>query len=110
MAKQFLDKDGLDALWARICLLIPDKNGTGATGEWDIDISGTAAHAPWAGITGKPTSFTPSGHTHSTTLAGSHNHTFTGSAVNTNSTGVHNHTFTGSAVTSATAGSHTHTV
>jgi len=31
------------------------KTGTGASGTWGISISGTAAAAPWSGITGKPT-------------------------------------------------------
>ena len=43
------------------------KDGTGASGTWGINISGnaaTATNAPWSGITGKPTTFTPSAHTH----------------------------------------------
>lgn len=30
------------------------KTGSGASGTWGISISGTAAAAPWSGITGKP--------------------------------------------------------
>ena len=45
----------------------PTLTGTGASGTWGINISGnaaTATNAPWSGITGKPTTFTPSAHTH----------------------------------------------
>ena len=45
----------------------PTLTGTGASGTWNISISGnaaTASSAPWSGITGKPTTFTPSAHTH----------------------------------------------
>ena len=45
----------------------PTLTGTGASGTWNISISGnaaTATNAPWSGITGKPTTFTPSAHTH----------------------------------------------
>lgn len=44
------------------------KTGSGASGTWGISISGTAAKAnsvPWSGVTGKPSSYTPSSHTHS---------------------------------------------
>lgn len=40
------------------------KDGTGATGTWGINISGNAGSVAWANITGKPSSFTPSSHTH----------------------------------------------
>ena len=46
---------------------VPTLTGTGASGTWGISISGnaaTATNAPWSGITGKPTTFTPSAHTH----------------------------------------------
>lgn len=46
----------------------PTKTGSGASGTWGISISGTAAKAnsiPWSGVTGKPSSYTPSSHTHS---------------------------------------------
>ena len=45
----------------------PTLTGTGASGTWNISISGNAATASsvdWSGITGKPTTFTPSAHTH----------------------------------------------
>lgn len=44
------------------------KTGSGASGTWGISISGTAAKAnsvPWSGVTGKPSSYPPSSHTHS---------------------------------------------
>ena len=47
----------------------PTLKGTGASGTWGISISGNAATAtnvPWSGITGKPTTFTPSAHKHAT--------------------------------------------
>lgn len=43
------------------------KTGGGASGTWNINISGTAASAnsvAWANVSGKPSSFTPSSHTH----------------------------------------------
>ena len=46
----------------------PTKTGSNASGTWGISISGTAAKAnsiPWSGVTGKPSSYTPSSHTHS---------------------------------------------
>lgn len=48
----------------------PSKTGTGASGTWGINISGNATYASsagsvaWGNITGKPSSFTPSSHTH----------------------------------------------
>ena len=44
------------------------SDGSNASGTWGISISGTAAKAnsiPWSGVTGKPSSYTPSSHTHS---------------------------------------------
>ena len=35
------------------------KTGSGASGTWGISISGTAAAAPWSGITGKPSYYDP---------------------------------------------------
>lgn len=43
------------------------KTGGGASGTWNINISGTAAKAnsvAWANVSGKPSSYTPSSHTH----------------------------------------------
>ena len=43
------------------------SDGSNASGTWGISISGTAAKAnsvPWSGVTGKPSSYTPSSHTH----------------------------------------------
>ena len=43
------------------------KTGGGASGTWNINISGTAASAnsvAWANVSGKPSTFTPATHTH----------------------------------------------
>lgn len=43
------------------------SDGSNASGTWGISISGTAAKAnsvPWSGVTGKPSSYPPSSHTH----------------------------------------------
>ena len=43
------------------------KTGSGASGTWNINISGTAASAnsvAWNNVSGKPSSFTPASHTH----------------------------------------------
>lgn len=40
------------------------KDGTGATGTWGINISGSAGSVAWGNITGKPSTFTPSSHSH----------------------------------------------
>ena len=48
--------------------LYPKKDGTGASGTWPISISGNAATASsvaWSNVSGKPSTFTPSSHTHS---------------------------------------------
>ena len=45
----------------------PTKTGGGASGTWGISITGNAATASsvaWSGITGKPSSYTPSSHNH----------------------------------------------
>ena len=45
----------------------PTLTGTGASGTWGINISGnaaTASNVAWNGVTNKPSSFTPSSHTH----------------------------------------------
>ena len=44
------------------------KTGGGASGTWNINISGTAASAnsvAWNNVSGKPSSFTPAAHNHS---------------------------------------------
>jgi hypothetical protein len=43
--KLFLDSDGLSTLWSKIHNVFTTKNGSGATGTWNIDISGTANKA-----------------------------------------------------------------
>lgn len=42
--------------------VLPD--GTNATGTWNISITGTAGAVDWLNITNKPSTFTPSTHTH----------------------------------------------
>ena len=62
------------------------KTGGGASGTWPISITGNAASASsvaWGNVTGKPSTFTPSSHTHSVsqlTWAGSENLTCTGNS------------------------------
>lgn len=105
----------------------PTKTGGGASGEWGISITGSAGSVAWDNITDKPSSFTPSSHSHSftykkaaTTTGGTtqggtvaktsitpsgtiSQPTFTGTAHNHTFTGTaHNHSFTGS--------SHNHTL
>lgn len=46
----------------------PSKTGTGASGTWGINISGSAGSVAWGNITGKPSSFIPASHNHSFTL------------------------------------------
>lgn len=63
------DANGWKA-WKRI----PMADGTGASGTWGINITGSSASCTgnaasatsvaWSGITGKPSTFTPSSHTH----------------------------------------------
>ena len=63
------------------------KTGGGASGTWNIDISGTADSAnsvAWNNISGKPSSFTPSSHTHNISqITGRGTLTFTGAATGT---------------------------
>lgn len=47
---------------------VPSKTGTGASGTWGINITGSAGSVAWGNITGKPSSFTPASHNHSFTL------------------------------------------
>lgn len=42
----------------------PTKTGTGASGTWGINITGSAGSVAWGNITGKPSTFTPSSHSH----------------------------------------------
>ena len=43
----------------------PTLTGGGASGTWGINITGSAGSVAWGNITGKPSSFTPSDHSHS---------------------------------------------
>ena len=40
------------------------KEGSGASGSWGIDITGSAGSVAWENVTDKPSTFTPSSHTH----------------------------------------------
>ena len=42
----------------------PTKTGSGASGTWSINVTGSAGSVAWANVTGKPSTFTPSSHTH----------------------------------------------
>ena len=41
------------------------KDGTGSTGTWGINVTGSAGSVAWGNVTGKPSTFTPSSHSHS---------------------------------------------
>ena len=43
----------------------PTKTGSGASGTWGINITGSAGSVEWGNIIGKPSVFTPASHTHS---------------------------------------------
>jgi hypothetical protein len=57
---------------------IPMGDGTGASGTWGINITGSAGSVAWDNISGKPSSFTPSSHSHDYIDAKA-NYSFTGS-------------------------------
>lgn len=40
------------------------KSGSGASGTWGINVTGSAGSVAWGNVTGKPSSFNPSSHTH----------------------------------------------
>jgi hypothetical protein len=46
--KQFLDSIGLSALWSQACKTFPSRIGEGASGTWNIDITGNAKTATTA--------------------------------------------------------------
>lgn len=41
------------------------KTGSGASGTWGINVTGSAGSVAWKNVTGKPSKFTPASHTHS---------------------------------------------
>lgn len=41
------------------------KSGSGASGTWGINVTGSAGSVAWGNISGKPSSFNPASHTHS---------------------------------------------
>ena len=43
---------------------VPTKTGGGASGTWGINVTGSAGSVPWTGVTGKPSTYAPSSHTH----------------------------------------------
>ena len=47
--------------WKRI----PMGDGTGASGTWGINVTGSAGSVAWGNVTGKPSTYAPSSHTHS---------------------------------------------
>ena len=40
------------------------KDGTGATGTWGINVTGSAGSVAWTNVSGKPSTFMPSDHSH----------------------------------------------
>lgn len=40
------------------------KSGSGASGTWSINVTGSAGSVAWGNVSGKPSTFTPSSHTH----------------------------------------------
>ena len=44
------------------------KGGSGASGTWGINVTGSAGSVAWGNVTGKPSTFTPSSHEHSYVL------------------------------------------
>ena len=51
--KRYLDGDGLLKFWEICCANFPHKDGRGATGNWNINITGTAATSTLAAAAGK---------------------------------------------------------
>ena len=51
----------------RMYIVVDESKLSSAAGYMEY-AAGTAASVPWSGVTGKPSSFTPSSHTHTTTL------------------------------------------
>lgn len=48
--KQFLDSVGLVNLWKQICKTFPSRTGDGASGNWDINISGNAGNSTLSNV------------------------------------------------------------
>ena len=42
----------------------PSKTGSGASGTWGINVTGSAGSVAWGNVSGKPSSYTPSSHSH----------------------------------------------
>lgn len=41
-----------------------NKDGSGASGTWSINVTGSAGSVAWGNVSGKPSTFTPASHTH----------------------------------------------
>ena len=92
-----LDKDGLSYFWSKIKTKLNGKSDTGHTHDdryyTESEIDSKLSSIPWGNVTGKPSSYTPSSHTHAisditnlqTTLNGkansSHKQAYTSSEV-----------------------------
>ena len=46
------------------------KTGSGASGTWGINVTGSAGSVAWGNVTGKPSTFTPSAHSHTYLASG----------------------------------------
>lgn len=55
----------MNAANMRANLNVPTRTGGNASGTWGINITGSAGSVAWANVTGKPSTFPPSSHTHS---------------------------------------------
>lgn len=47
------------------------KTGGGASGTWSINVTGSAGSVAWGNVSGKPSTYTPSSHTHNYAGSGS---------------------------------------
>lgn len=43
---------------------VPTKTGSGASGTWGINVTGSAGSVAWGNVSGKPSTYTPSDHAH----------------------------------------------
>lgn len=67
-------RTGIKSSWNSWHTLLDNKNytsytvtktGSGASGTWGINVTGSAGSVAWGNVTGKPSTFTPASHTHS---------------------------------------------
>lgn len=76
-------RTGIKSSWNSWHTLLDNKNytsytvtktGSGASGTWGINVTGSAGSVAWGNVTGKPSTFTPASHTHSQYASiGAHN-------------------------------------